>query len=71
MSVYEEPVRLSLSFEAPENTTVVLQKPVLDAYYEWQESGDDADYEYFMDLLNEQVEDHVAQWTFIRDWNLA
>lgn len=71
MSQYENPVKLAVSFDAPENTTIVLQGPALAAYYEWMESGDDGDYEYFMDKLHEQVEDHIAQWTMVRDWDLA
>jgi len=71
VSQYENPVKLAVSFDAPENTTIVLQGPALAAYYEWMESGDDGDYEYFMDKLHEQVEDHIAQWTMVRDWDLA
>lgn len=68
MSQYENAVKLAVSFEAPENTTLVLQGPALAAYYNWMESGDEGDYEYFMDMLHEQLEDHIAQWTFISDW---
>lgn len=71
MSQYENAVKLSVSFDAPENTTIVLQGPALKAYYEWMESGDDGDYEYFMDMLHEQLEDHIAQWTMVRDWDLT
>lgn len=68
MSQYENPVKLTVSFDAPENTTIVLQGRALQAYYEWMESGDDADYEYFREMLQEQLEDHIAAWTMVRDW---
>ena len=71
VSQYENAVKLSVSFDAPENTTIVLQGPALTAYYAWMESGDDGDYEYFMDMLHEQLEDHIAQWTMVRDWDLT
>ena len=69
MSQYENPVALRISFTAPDPTHVVLQGPALAAFRTWQESGDDADHEVFMDCLFEQVEDHVAQWTMIEEWN--
>lgn len=71
MGQYDNPVKLAVSFKAPETTSVVLQGPALEAYYVWKLSGDDADHEVFMDLLGEQLEDHIAQWTLIRDWDYA
>lgn len=67
MSEYENPVKLRISFDRPESTTVVLQGAALTAYYEYLESGDDADYDYFTDMLHDQVEDHIAAFTSIRD----
>jgi hypothetical protein len=67
MSEYENPVKLRVSFDRPESTTVVLQGAALTAYYEYLESGDDADYDYFTDMLHDQVEDHIAAFTSIRD----
>lgn len=69
VSQYDDAVKLTVSFDAPENTTIVLQGPALEAYYDWKSSGDDADYDYFMDKLTEQLEDHIAQWTMVRDWD--
>jgi hypothetical protein len=64
---YENPVKLRVSFDRPESTIVVLQGPALDAYFEWQESGDDGDYDYFLDELHNQLEDHIVTYTMIRD----
>jgi hypothetical protein len=71
VSQYENAVKLSVSFDAPETTTLVLQGPALAAYHQWMESGAVEDHEYFMDKLYEQLEDHIAQWTMIRDWDYA
>lgn len=66
-SPYDNGVKLRVSFDNPEPTTVVLQGPALQAYFDYQESGDDADYDYFVDMLHEQVEDHIAAFTPITD----
>jgi hypothetical protein len=71
VSPYENPVKLRVSFSAPETTTVVLQGYALEAYREWQLSGDDADEEYFMEMLADQLESHIAAWTMIDDWDLS
>jgi hypothetical protein len=71
VSQYENPVQLAVSFNAPENTQVVLQGPTLEAWRDWQESGDEADYSAFLDLLHEQLEDHFALWTTIDKWDLV
>ncbi len=71
MSQYEDPIRLRVSFDRPESTSVVLQGPALQAYYEYLESGDDGDYDYFVDMLHDQLEDHIAAFTTIRDWDLT
>lgn len=63
--------KLWVSFDAPENTRVVLQPVVQDLFLTWQNSGDDADYEAFMEALHEQLADHIAAYTFIRDWDYA
>lgn len=68
---YDEGVRLRVSFEEPELTHIVLQGPALEALYAWKLSGADEDYEAFMEELQTQCEDHIAQWTTIRDWNYA
>lgn len=69
MSQYDNPVKLRVSFNRPESTSVVLQGPALDAYYEYLESGDDGDYDYFVDMLHDQLEDHIAAFTTIDDIN--
>lgn len=71
MGQYEDGLRLKVSFEEPEVTHIVLQGPALEAYFAWQLSGDDADHDAFMDALHDQCEDHIAQWTRIRDWDYA
>lgn len=67
MSQYENPIKLRVTFNRPESTSVVLQGPALDAYYEWLDSGDDGDYDYFLDELHNQVEDHIAGFTTINE----
>lgn len=67
MSQYDNPVKLRVSFDRPESTTVVLQGAALAAYYEYLESESDEDYDYFTDMLHDQVEDHIAAFTTIRD----
>lgn len=69
MSHYDEPVRLSVSFTAPDPTSIVLQGPALEAFYVWLESGSDEDHDEFIDKLADQCEDHIAQWTMIEEWN--
>lgn len=64
-----EPVRLRVSFDAPETTTIELQGPALQAYRDWQAGL--IDEEVFEEVVMEQCEDHVAQWTLLRDWNEA
>lgn len=64
---YEYPIKLRVSFDRPESTQVVLQGPAKQAYLEYLESGDDGDYDYFLDMLHDQVEDHIAAFTTIRD----
>lgn len=72
VSVYDDGnVQLSVSFSAPENTTVVLQGYALEAYNTWRETGDDGDYEWFVEMLNDQLTDHVLAWTFVDDWDLV
>lgn len=71
VSQYENPVKLRVSFTAPETAFIVLQGPALDAYYEYMASGADEDHEYFMEMLTDQLEDHIAQWTLIDDWDHA
>ncbi len=65
------PISLWVSFEEPESIHMVLQGPTLVAYYDWKNSESDEDYEAFMEALAEQAEDHIAQWTRIRDWNFS
>jgi hypothetical protein len=72
VSVYDEGnVQLSVSFSAPENTTVVLQGLALEAYNTWRETGDDGDYDWFVQMLNDQLADHILEWTLVDDWNLV
>lgn len=71
MSQYEDAVQLSVSFTAPDIAKVVLQGPTLEAWRDWQESGDETDYEVFMELLHEQLEDHIATWTQVEDWDIV
>lgn len=66
---YDNPIRLQVSFEEPEPTSIVLQGPALAAYWDMMEEGSDEAYEAFMDKLTEQCESHIAQWTRIRDWD--
>lgn len=68
---YDNPVELRVSFDAPDTVTLVLQGPALEAYLAWKYSGTDEGHDEFMDALQEQCEDHIAQWTFIRDWDYA
>lgn len=69
MSHYENPIRLRVSFTAPDPTNIVLQGPALDAFYTWLESGDEADHDTFIEALTDQLEDHIAQWTMIDEWD--
>lgn len=67
----EQPIRLRVSFNAPENTVIELQGPALEAYKAWVESGSDEDESYLADMLMEQSEDHVAMWTTLEEWDYA
>ena len=67
---YDNPIRLRVSFDRPESTSVVLQGAALQAYYDYLESEDDGDYDYFVDTLHDQLEDHIAAFTTIRDWDI-
>lgn len=66
-----EKIRLTVSFDAPETTTIELQGPALEAYRKWQEDGDDVSADELADAIMDQCEDHVAQWTMLRDWDHA
>jgi hypothetical protein len=69
MNPYENPVKLRVSFDAPESITMVLQGPTLQAFYDWQAGEIDED--AFTEAVYGQCEDHVANWTQIREWNYA
>jgi hypothetical protein len=66
---YENPVKLTVSFDAPETTTIVLQGPTLQAYYDWL--AGDIEEDDLSEAIMEQCEDHVTQWTRLRDWDTA
>lgn len=66
---YENPIKLRVSFDAPETTTIVLQGPTLQAYLDW--SAGDIDEEDLAEAIMAQCEDHVASWTMLREWDHA
>lgn len=66
-----EKIRLRVSFDAPENTIIELQGRALEAYYKWQEDGDDSAADELADAIMDQCEEHVAAWTMLRDWDYA
>lgn len=68
-SPYENPVKLRVTFDAPENTEIVLQGPALQAYYDWL--GGEGSEDELAEAIMEQCEGHVAMWTMLRDWNYA
>jgi len=68
-SQYENPIKLRVSFDAPETITLVLQGPALQAYYDWM-SGEGSEDE-LAEAIMEQCEEHVAMWTMLRDWDHA
>lgn len=68
---YENPVRLVVSFDAPENTTIVLQGPALTAYYEYLEDESDEAADALSEAIMDQCEEHIAAWTMLRDWDYA
>jgi len=67
----QQPVRLSVRFNAPENTVIELQGPALAAYREWVETQSTEDEQYLADMIMEQCEDHVAMWTTLDEWDFA
>lgn len=68
---YENPVRLAVSFQAPENTIITLQGPALAAYYEYLEDGSDEAYDLLAEAITDQCEDHIVMWTYLDHWDNA
>lgn len=61
-------VQLNVSFEAPDPTTITLQGPTLDAYYEWQDDPSEENEQYLVDMIYAQCADHIEMWSSIKDW---
>lgn len=65
----ETPVRLAVSFRAPERTVIQLQGPTLDAYYEWLETEDDEAEVALAEAILDQCEGHIEMWTTLDEWD--